>query len=205
MCVSQSRIERDARTSQGVRTWNDYNLHLTRNAFLGEKPSGSLAQVGATISCPSSKAHGESKRNSDSVHVAGPEAQEMYQTLVFPQPGEGEDDPRQDVNAILRTFQNYCNPRRNTVYERHRFWSHNQGEEERIGQCVIDLKTRAVACEFGEQRNLSIRDKMVFGIRDERVKERLLREPNLSLEKVLDLCRAAEATKQQVQTMTKEE
>ena len=70
---------------------------------------------------------------------------------------------------------------------------------------MIDLKTRAVACEFGEQRNLSIRDKMVFGIRDERVKERLLREPNLSLEKVLDLCRAAEATKQQVQTMTKEE
>ena len=55
------------------------------------------------------------------LHVAGPEAQEIYQTLVFPQPGEGEDDPRQDVNAILRKFQDYCNPRRNTVYERHRF------------------------------------------------------------------------------------
>ena len=44
----------------------------------------------------------------------------------------------------------------------------------------------------------------MFCVRDERVKERLLRESDLTLQKVLDICKAAEATKEQVQAMNKE-
>ena len=105
------------------------------------------------------------------------------------------------MDEVLSKFKQYCNPRRNTVYERHRFWSRNQGEGETIDQWVTDRKTKASACEFGEQRDLLIRDKVVFGILDERVNERLLRKPKLDLVKALDLCRAAEATKQLIDCM----
>jgi len=43
-----------------------------------------------------------------------------------------------------------------------------------------------------------IRDKIVFGVRDERYKERLLREGEVTLQKVLDICRAADSSRQQL-------
>ena len=46
-----------------------------------------------------------------------------------------------------------------------------------------------------------IRDKVMFGVRDERIKERLLREADLTLNKALDVCRAADTSKQQIEAM----
>ena len=43
---------------------------------------------------------------------------------------------------------------------------------------------------------------MIFGVRDQREKERLLRDGDTSLAKVIDACRAAESNKQQLQAMT---
>ena len=38
-------------------------------------------------------------------------------------------------------------------------------------------------CEFDDQEDIMIRDKIVFSVNDDRVKERLLRESDLSLSK----------------------
>ncbi len=46
-----------------------------------------------------------------------------------------------------------------------------------------------------------IRDKIVFSVTDQRLKERLLREPNLTLEKAIDTCRAAETARAQIQAL----
>ena len=138
------------------------------------------------------------------LHVARPEAQEIDQTFVFPPQEAEQPDPRQDFNAVLQQFKTYCNPRRNTVYERHRFWSRDQLEGEAVDQWVTELKVKAAFCEFSDQRDLLMRDKIVFGVSDERAKERLLRESDFTLQKALDICRAAEATKEQEQAMNKE-
>ena len=46
-----------------------------------------------------------------------------------------------------------------------------------------------------------IRDKVVFGVRDQSIKEWLLREANLTLNKPLDIWRAAEISKQQIEAV----
>ena len=46
-----------------------------------------------------------------------------------------------------------------------------------------------------------IRDHIVFTCQDTRLKERLLRESNLSLAKAIAICRAAEATREQIKTL----
>ena len=46
-----------------------------------------------------------------------------------------------------------------------------------------------------------IRDKIVFGVRDERSKERLLREGEVTLQKDLDICHASESSRQQLDGM----
>ena len=42
-----------------------------------------------------------------------------------------------------------------------------------IDKWIKDLRTQAKFCEFGDQKDLMIRDKIVFSINNERVKERL--------------------------------
>ena len=61
------------------------------------------------------------------------------------------------------------------MYEIHRYWSRDQLENETIGQCTTELRTRAANCDFQESDNKT-RDTIVFGIRDRSVQEKLLRE-----------------------------
>ena len=46
-----------------------------------------------------------------------------------------------------------------------------------------------------------IRDRIVFGIADNKVRERLLRVPDLTLNKALEIARAAESTQSQLKQM----
>ncbi|GFV13686.1 transposon Tf2-9 polyprotein [Trichonephila clavipes] len=75
-------------------------------------------------------------------------------------------------------------------------------KEENTGQTietyVTQLKTLTSKCEFAEQENGLIRDRIVLGIKDSVLQERLLRENNLSIEKTIEILRAAEASREQI-------
>ena len=64
------------------------------------------------------------------------------------------------------------------------------------------LRQLAERCEFESiTPNQILRDKLVFGIRDSKVRERLLREKNLSLEKTDEICRSHETMVQQMRVV----
>ncbi|GFV11066.1 transposon Tf2-9 polyprotein [Trichonephila clavipes] len=63
---------------------------------------------------------------------------------------------------------------------------------------VTQLKTLASTCEFAEQENVLIRDRIVLRIKDSGLQERLLRENNLNVEKAIEIVRAAEASREQI-------
>ena len=50
-----------------------------------------------------------------------------------------------------------------------------------------------------------VRDMFTFSIRDLAVKERLLRDEKLTLEKAICMARASEASKEQIKAMTRKE
>ena len=66
----------------------------------------------------------------------------------------------------------------------------------------LDLRILLGNCKYGDQKEKNLRDRIVFRVADIRVKERLLRESDLSLSKALDICHAAEASKVQLKTMS---
>ena len=103
---------------------------------------------------------------------------------------------------MLDKFTSYCNPQKNIVFERYRFWSKEHTEGEPIDKWVKDVKTIAVNCEFRDEDE-QIRDKIVFAYKDVKVKERMLRESSkLTLAKALEICRAAESTRDQMKSMS---
>ena len=141
------------------------------------------------------------------LHTAGPEAQEVFNQFEFRPAGPANVPPAEDRDnweTVLDKFRHYCKPRKNTVYERYCFWSRNQGNGELVDQWIKDLRMKAKLCEFGDQEDLMIHDKIVFSVNDGRVKERLLRESDLSLARALDVCRAAETTRAQLKVMASE-
>ncbi|WAR26977.1 hypothetical protein MAR_012681 [Mya arenaria] len=102
-------------------------------------------------------------------------------------------------------IETYCETRKHTFIERHNIWTIQQNART-IDEFVTELKTKARKCEFSDQKDLMIRDRLIFGISDSRLKERLLREgKNPDLDRVIELCPAAECSKQQIQEINKEQ
>jgi len=56
-------------------------------------------------------------------------------------------------------------------------------------------------CEFGDLKDSLIR---IVGVTDDRLRERMLREPNLNLDKALQLGNSAEQTKTHVKELRQE-
>ena len=134
------------------------------------------------------------------LHCAGPTAQDIYDTFQW-----AEDADKDDVDQILAKFKNYCEPRKYETYNRFVFQDRVQREGETIDQWVTDLRKKAASCSFpGTQEDIEsfIRDRIVFGVCDTRLRERLMRNGDQTLASVIDACRAAEATSAQLQAMT---
>ena len=141
------------------------------------------------------------------LHVVGSDALEIYNTFRWAEgdcPGECEENLH-TTECILKKFENYCTPRKNVTIERHVFFSRNQAAGETFDQYVTDLKLKAKTCEFQTVTDSLIKDRIVGGIRDDKVRARLLREPDLSLNKAEDLSRAAEIADLQMKMMKEED
>ena len=98
------------------------------------------------------------------------------------------------------SLQSTADLAKHTVYERYRFWKRDQVDDESIDQWLINLRNQVATCEFDAQEDLMFRDKIVFGVMDEPAKERLLRG-ELTLQRVMNICHAAESTRRQLDGM----
>ena len=114
------------------------------------------------------------------------------------------DMSKATLDEVLKLFDDYCNPRKKEVFERYKFWQRNQGTGESVDAYVTELRRLAKTCEFGDQIEKMLRDKIVIGANNERIKDRLLREEKLTLKRALELYHAHEATIEQLKQMTTE-
>ncbi|KAI5611206.1 hypothetical protein C0J50_11869, partial [Silurus asotus] len=74
-----------------------------------------------------------------------------------------------------------------------------------ISQYVTELKLRAKSCEFGQLQESLIRDRVVCGITSDAMRERLMREVDITLKKAIQICITSETTKAQILQMHDEE
>ena len=104
---------------------------------------------------------------------------------------EGDQDK---ISPVLQKFATYCQPRKNVPFERYRFNRQTQDVGESYDQCKTALRKLAEGCEFDMiTPDEMLRDRLVFGILDSKVRERLLRESKLTLAKTDEICHATES------------
>ena len=137
----------------------------------------------------------ESDSKSDKVKTSilltciGEKGREIYDTFEFENAGD-----KLKLKPVLKKFEEYCNPRSNTTFERHKFFTHRQEEGQTFTSFVTELKKRSAACEFDTLKDSLIKDMIICGISDNALRERMLREPNINLQKAVELGQASEQT-----------
>ena len=67
------------------------------------------------------------------------------------------------------------------------------------------MKLLATTCNFGDLKDSLVRDRIICGIQDKQLREDLLKDPCLDLQRCLDTCRAAELSKERSKTLEESE
>jgi hypothetical protein len=127
--------------------------------------------------------------------VIGEEAVEVFETFEW-----AKVDDKDQIKEVLRKFKDYCISRSNVLFKTFRFGSWKQEAGETIDCYVTALSRLAAGCEFSD-KDRRIRDQVVLGMKDDRVRERILREANPDLKKVVDYIRASETAERQTLEM----
>lgn len=126
------------------------------------------------------------------LHCIGEACVDVYNTLGL------TDEEKKKYGVVLKKFEDYFVPIKNESVNSHIFFTRNQEPGEMFDTYLTELKKLSIDCNFGTLKDRLIRDRIVAGILDKRVKDRLLRETDLTLEKTVKICKCAELSEQQV-------
>ena len=131
------------------------------------------------------------------LHIAGKEVREIYRAMPA-----NADNVVDTYDSIIQKLDDYFKPKKNLSYERYVFKKAKQLEDEDAATYITKLRTLAESCEY-QDINVEIRDQFVVTCESVKLRKRLLRENNLTLEKLQDIARREETTKQQASEIEK--
>ena len=106
---------------------------------------------------------------------------------------------------MIAKFNSHFVKRRNVIYDRAKFNSRLQQDGESVEEFIYSVHTLAQYCSYGNLHDEMVRDRIVVGIRDVSLSQKLQMDPELTLEKATKMVRESEAIKQQQKTLRSEE
>ena len=106
-----------------------------------------------------------------------------------------EAEELKKYDTVKGKFESYFEKRRNTIYDRARFNSRTQRENESVEEFIADLYRLAENCGYGTLHNELVRDRIVVGIRDSKLSEELQLEADLTLDSCITKVRQSESVK----------
>ncbi|XP_012826093.1 uncharacterized protein K02A2.6-like [Xenopus tropicalis] len=139
----------------------------------------------------------EGKTVSVFLSVMGASTYGLLRSLIAPvKPGT------MSYGDIVNTLQAHFSPRPIVIAERFKFHKRNQAEGESVAQYVAVLKKLAEHCEFGDNLNDALRDRVVCGLCSESIQRKLLTESALTYQKAVDIAMSMEAVSRESQHLS---
>ncbi|XP_055685560.1 uncharacterized protein K02A2.6-like [Lutzomyia longipalpis] len=115
------------------------------------------------------------------------------------------EEEKEDVNIIKARFQQYFIPRANDIYEGFALRQIMQGEDEKFHEFVTRLTVQAKKANYQALTDRMILEQLVIGVRWEKMKEKLLSTPDITLNQAIDFCLAYELALAQKEAIIKSE
>ncbi|KAG0435626.1 hypothetical protein HPB47_018387 [Ixodes persulcatus] len=167
---------------------------------LGSGSSREVYVQRVELCCAANKLVTDIKRRAALLSYCGQDTYSLISILIKPlQP------PNVECRTIVDAIKNHVNPRPSELYARYAFSKRDQNDGESVASYVTELHKLAENCGFSDTQlplSIILRDRLVFGVADAVVQQRLLAEKSLTFEAAYDIAVAAEVTTKQQKDMS---
>ena len=119
----------------------------------------------------------EARQVSTLLYCLGEEAEDVLASTRI------TDDEMKKYTSVLTKFDEFFQVRKNVIFERAKFNRRNQRENESIEEYLTALYAFVKSCDYGDLQEQLLRDRIVVGIWDTTLSERMQMDADLSLEK----------------------
>ena len=126
------------------------------------------------------------------LYAMGPEADRIFKTFGL------NDVDKKNYARVIEKFDHYFIPQRNIIHVRAQFNRRDQKAGETIEEYIRTLYELSENADFPNKDDC-IRDRLVLGIRDQELSEKLQLEPTLTLSTAVATARQHEAVKAEIE------
>ena len=124
--------------------------------------------------------------------VLGAKAYSLLRTIIAP-----EKPAEKTYQQLLDAMKSYVDPKPIVIAEHFRFHHRNQNEGETLTQYLAQLRKLTEHCEFRDNLEEALRDRLVCGMLSVPIQKRLLAEKELTLQKAMEIAQTMEAATKQ--------
>ena len=128
--------------------------------------------------------------------LVGPKTYKLLRSLIHPAT-PNDKSYAELVEALTKHFK----PTPSEIVQRFRFNTRSRKPGETVAQYVSELRALAEYCNFGDTLETMLRDRLVCGVNDEKIQNRLLSESGLTYQKALGLAQSLETAAQNLKEL----
>ena len=129
------------------------------------------------------------------IYTTGSKAEEIFSSFNLSAESVGKFD------LVCQKFNSYFEPKKNVIFKRALFNQRVQEESESVDNFVTSLYSLAADCEYGNLHNDLIRDRIVVGIRNPQLSERMQLDSKLTLGSAIEIVKQQERIHSQQETI----
>jgi hypothetical protein len=130
----------------------------------------------SSLHCVALHSKPEGRQVSALIYATGDRVEDVFNSFTLSDTDAGK------FNTVLAKFDAHFIVRRNTIFERAQFNRRHQQPGESASTFITAVFKLAETCKYGDLRDQLIRDRLVVGIADIQLSERLQLDDKLTLE-----------------------
>ena len=135
------------------------------------------------------------------LNLIGPKGMDIYRTFTYTTEGDNKK-----LNKVFEKFEEHVKLHKSVTVNRFLFFKYNQKEGQTLENYIKELTKMSKDCDFDTDTSIKdslLRDKIISGINDKRLQEKLLRlEDNKStLTTIISTCRTHEVSIEHSETL----
>ena len=135
------------------------------------------------------------------LHSIGTEGVRIYNGMKFDDAAD-----MQICSKILEKFDSHFLGQCQEFFERFKFNRRNQEDGEPIEQYISTLRTMSKTCGLCScMKDKLLMDRLLMGVRDDKMREKMMATHDLTLTKAIEICKAVEVATVQMKAMKTEE
>lgn len=122
----------------------------------------------------------EDEKIANMLMLMGPESVPIYEQFVF-----NDSDCKKTLSNTITLFSDYFEPVKNVIYERAVFNEMKQAQGQPIHAFIVAVQAQAKNCDYGVMCDQLVRDRIVVGVRDDKLRQYLYDVEDLTLAKCI--------------------